>query len=211
MNLAVHFINKTGARVRIYQPGGILHILEPALRWDKVDNLNTVVVMDDKMKFPPRQPDPKWIKQTEWVWEEADVYSIYAPFRTVIFLPGNKVKLRRRPHWQEPEMAWPVVTFLFKSQSMELQTMQLGLSTMAVSLPNKIPMRISVDPLSKNAPYENYFFDEQLVLKDADPPFKNMKEVYESTEYGGRKRPADELQKIAELKEKDEERRLLLI
>ena len=206
----VKFINKTGVRVRIYQPGGILHILEPALRWDKVDNLNTVVVMDTKMKFPRPQIAPKWIKQTEWLWEDVDLYSIYAPFRTVTFLPGNEVKLRKRPHWEPPKMAWPVVTFEFRSHSMEIQTMQhLALSTMAVNLPNKIPMRISVDPLSKYAPFENYFFDEKLVLKDVNPPFKTMKKVYESTEYGQKKRPTDELAKIAELKSKEEEREKL--
>jgi len=74
---------------------------------------------------------------------------------------------------------------------------------------NGIPQRISVHPLSRYAPFKRWIFDEALVLKDGNPPFKNMKEVYEMTERGEQKRTPAELEKIAELKAKDEERRKL--
>ncbi|MCK4819846.1 hypothetical protein KA005_29040 [bacterium] len=205
----VKFVNKSGGRITLYEGSGILKILEPGKRWNRPPEegtLDTRVVMDTDMKFPPPREKPYWIDKVEWVWDECPEGSIYAPYRTITFLDGNQVKLKRRPRWTAPEMDWPCVEFLFKSHTMKMQTMHLGLSTMATTLYNGIPMRITVDPLSKYAEWKKWIFDEELILKDVDPPFKNMKEVYEATEHGEDKRGTAELEKIAELVKKNEER-----
>jgi hypothetical protein len=210
----VKFVNKSGERVTLYQGGGILRILEPGNRWNRDPSegtLRTTVVMDENMKFPPPRPGPRWIKETEWVWEECPEGSMYAPFRTITFLDGNEVKLKRRPRWKAPEMKWPCVLFLFKSRKLKIHKLHLDrdVSSFPATFYNGIPVRISVHPLSKYAPFKKWIFDEAPAQKDGNPPFKNMKEVYEMTERGEQKRTPAELEKIAELKAKDEERRKL--
>jgi hypothetical protein len=108
-------------------------------------------------------------------------------------------------------MKWPIVTFLFKSHRMKMHKERLDsdmLSEASVFY-NGIPVRLTVDPLSKYAPFKNWFFDETMVTKDANAPYKTMAESYEITQHCEGKRPAAELEKIAELKVKDEERRKL--
>ena len=120
-------------------------------------------------------------------------------------------KIRKRPRWKPPEMEWPIVSFLFKSHKMKAHAERLdrdGFGSAAV-FHNGIPVRITVSPLSRYAPFKKWIFDEELVMKDSNPPFKIMVKAYESTEYGADKRPVDELQRIAELRAKDEERKKL--
>ena len=108
-------------------------------------------------------------------------------------------------------MKWPIVSFLFKSHNMKAHAERLdrdGFGSAAVFY-NGIPVRISVHALSKYAPYKNWVFSEAMVLRDANPPYKQMVEYYEITRHGEGKRPATELEKIAELKVKDEERQNL--
>ena len=210
----VKFVNKSGERVTLYQRGSILRVLEAGQRWNRDPSegtLGTTVVMDEHMKFPPPRPRPHWIDKTEWVWEECPEDSIYAPFRTVVFLDGNEVKLKRRPKWKPPELKWPVVTFLFKSHKMKAHTERLDCDpwSRASSFYNGIPVRISVHPLSKYAGFKNWFFDEEVVMTDGNPPYQLMVKNYKVTEHGEDKRPATELEKIEELRAKDEERRKL--
>ena len=210
--LNVKFVNKSGERVMLYEGSGLLKILEPGKRWDKDPSegvLDTVVVMDERMKFPPSGVRPKWIAQTEWTWNECPEHSIFAPFRTIVFLDGNQVKLKKRPKWKEPQMRWPVVTFLFLSHKMKLIKLHLdrGFSSEPTTFYNGLPHRMSVDPLSKYAPYKNWIFDEAPVQKDKNPFGGAMVEEFEMIERGEDKRSATELEKIAELKKKDEERR----
>jgi hypothetical protein len=208
----VKFVNKSGERVTLYQGGSILRILEPGKRWNRdpaEGTLRTTVVMDENMKFPPPRPGPKWIDEMEWVWEECPEGEIYAPFRTITFLDNNVVKLKRRPFWKLPEMKWPVVTFLFKSRKLQIYNLCLDRSGFSATFYNGIPVRITVHPLSRYAPFKKWIFDEAEVLKDKNPFGGGMEKTYETTERGEDKRPAAELEKIEQLKKKDEERRKL--
>jgi len=210
----VKFVNKSGEEVTLYQGGSILRVLGAGKRWNrdpKEGTLSTVAVDScHGKKFPPPRAKPYWIKETEWIGEVPDD-SIYAPFRTIIFEDGNVVKLRKRPFWKPPEMKWPVVTFLFRSHKMNIHKERLDChqAADATAFYNGIPVRLTVDPLSKYAGFKKWFFDEVMELKDANPPYKTMVEIYEITQHGEEKRSADELQRIAELKKKDEERRKL--
>lgn len=211
----VKFVNKSGEEVTLYrQDGSVLNVLKEGQCWNrdpKEGTLSTVAVDScHGQKFPPPRARPHWIKETEWIGEVPDD-SIYAPYRTVIFADGNIVKLRKRPHWKEPEMAWPCVLFLFKSHRMKVHKERLDhyQAADASVFYNGIPVRLTVDPLSKYAPFKNWFFSETMKLKELDPLTKQMIETYEITQHGEDKRPANELQKIAELEKKDEERRKL--
>lgn len=210
----VKFVNRSGERVTLYQSGGILRILEAGKCWDRDPSegtLRTTVVMDENMKFPAPRAQPKFIDKVEWIYEECPEGEIYAPFRTITFLDGNEVKLKKRPRWKAPEMEWPTVTFLFKSHKMKLIKLHLdeSMTTFPATFYNGIPCRITVNPLSKYASFKRWIFDEELVTKDSNPPFKQMTEAYEMTERGEDKRPRHELEKIEALKTKDEERRKL--
>ncbi len=208
----VKFVNKSGERVTLYQGGGILRILEPGNRWNRDPSegtLRTTVVMDENMKFPPPRPGPRWIKETEWVWEECPEDSIYAGYRTITFMPDNEVKLKRRPGWIESEMEWPCVLFLFKSRKLKIYQLHLdrGVSSFPATFYNGIPVRISVHPLSKYAPFKKWIFDEAPAQKDKNPFGGGMEKTFETTEHGENKRPAAELEKIEQLRKEDEERR----
>jgi len=210
----VKFVNKSGERVTLYQGGSILRVLEPGQRWNRDPSegtLRTTAVMDENMKFPVLRQRPYWIEKTEWIWEECPKGEIYAPYRTITFLDGNQVKLKKRPKWKEPQMRWPVVTFLFLSHKMKLIKLHLdrGFSSEPTTFYNGLPHRMSVDPLSKYAPYKNWIFDEAPVQKDKNPFGGAMVEEFEMIERGEDKRSATELEKIAELKAKDEERQKL--
>ena len=214
--LKVRFVNRSAERIFLYQQGGsILRILEPGKRWNRDPSegtLRTTVVMDEHMKFPPLRPGPKWIDETEWVWEECPEGSMYAPFRTITFLDGNEVKLKRRPRWKAPEMKWPCVLFLFKSRKLKIHKLHLDrdVSSEPATFYNGIPQRITVHPLSKYAPFKRWIFDEAEVLKDGNPPYGGaMVKTYELVECGEDERPGTELEKIAELKKEAEERRKL--
>ena len=211
----VRFVNQSAEKVVLHQQGGsIIKVLEEGKRWDrdpKEGTLGTVVVAGDHQKFPAPRPQPKFIDKVEWIYEECPEDSIYAPFRTIIFADNNVVKLRKRPHWKAPQMEWPCVLFLFKSHNIKMHKERLdrdGFGSAAV-FHNGIPVRLTVHALSKYAPYRKWIFDEAMVLKDANPPYKTMVESYEIVQRGEDKRPATELARIAELKAKDEERRKL--
>lgn len=214
MSVKVRFVNKSGEEVILYrQNGNILGTLGAGKRWNrdpKEGTLETVVVGEGQ-NFPPPRARPRWIEKTEWMWEECPEDSIYAPYRTIIFEDGNVVKLKKRPFWKLPEMKWPVVTFLFNSHRMKMHKERLDhyQAADAIVFHNGIPVRLTVDPLSKYAAYRKWIFSEVMELKDANPPYKTMVEYYEITQHGEEKRSADELQRIAELKKKDEERRKL--
>ena len=120
-------------------------------------------------------------------------------------------KIRKRPHWKPLEMKWPIVTFLFKSHRMKMHKERLDsdiLSEASVFY-NGIPCRLTVYALSKYAVYRKWIFDEVMELRDGNPPYKQIVESFEIVEHGEDKRPATELEKIAELKVKDEERKKL--
>ena len=208
------FVNKSGEEVILYQQNGsILGTLGAGKRWDKdpkEGTLSTVVVAGEQ-KFPAPRPRPRWIDEVEWVWEECPEDSIYAPYRSITFLDDNVVKLRQRPHWKPPEMEWPVVTFLFKSHRMKTHKERLdrdGFGSAAVFY-NGIPCRLTVNALSKYAPYKKWIFSEVMELRDGNPPYKQMVETYEITQHGEDKRNVIELEKIAELKAEAEERQKL--
>lgn len=216
MSVKVKFVNESSEKVTLYRTdGSVLRVLEAGKRWSrdpKLGTLSTVSVDESHgQKFPPPRPGPKWIEKTEWTYEECHESEIYAPYRTIIFEDGNVVKLRKRPCWKEPEMAWPVVTFLFKSHNLKMHKERLDhdmLSEASVFY-NRIPVRRTVHPLSKYAPFKNWIFSEVMKLKDANPPYKTMVESYEITQHGEDKRPATELERIEGLKKKDEERKKL--
>ena len=213
MSVTVHFINKSGERVRLYESGGILKILEPGKRFNRdpaEGTLRTTVVMDTQMKFPPPGAKPYWIDKVEWLWEECPESSMYAPYRTIVFLDGNEVKLKKRPGWKPPELKWPVVTFLFKSRKMKILRERLDREAgEARVFHNGIPIRITVHPLSRYAPFKNWIFEEVLAQKDKNPYGGALMQEFEMIGRGEGKRSATELEKIAELKVKDEERRKL--
>lgn len=213
----VKFVNKSGDRVTLYEGRGLLKIMEPGKRWNRDPSEGTLrtVHVDEThgQKFPPPRPKPYWIDKTEWLWEECPDNSIYAPFRTVIFEDGNVVKLKRRPFWRFPKMAWPVVTFLFHSHKIKMHKEHLDkdVSSMPATFYNGLPVRRTVNPLSKYASWKNWIFSEVMELKDANPPYKTMVESFEMTEHGEGKRPATELEKIEQLKKEAEERRKLAL
>jgi len=213
MTVKVKFVNKSGEEVTLYQGGSILRTLGAGKRWNRDPSEGTLdtVVVGEGQKFPPPRPRPFWIAETEWLWEECPESEIYAPFRTVTFLDGNQVKLKRRPRWREPEMKWPCVSFLFKSHKMKVlkERLDRDISSEPATFYNGIPCRRTVNPLSKYAPYKRWIFDEVMELRDSNPPKKEMVEAYESTERGEDKRPAAELEKIEQLKKEAEERRKL--
>jgi len=212
--LKVKFVNKSGEEITLYrQDGSVLKVLEAGKRWNRDPSEGTLgtVVVGGAQNFPPPRPQPRWIEKVEWVWEECPEDSIYAPFRTITFLDNNVVKLKRRPFWKPPEMNWPVVTFLFKSHKMKMikERLDKDISSDAAVFYNGIPCRRTVNPLSKYAPYKKWIFDEVMELRDSNPPKKEMIEAYESIERGEEKRSFTELEKIAELRIKDEERKKL--
>lgn len=216
MTVKVRFVNESGEKVTLYrQDGSVLKVLEEGKRWNRDPKLGTLstVSVDEAhgQKFPPPRPGPKWIDKTEWTWNECPDDSIYAPFRTITFLDNNVVKLKRRPFWKAPQMEWPCVLFLFKSHKMKMirERLDKDISSFPETFYNGIPVRLTVSPISKYAPYRKWIFDEVMELKDANPPYKTMVETYEMTEHGEDERPAAELEKIAELKAKDEERKKL--
>ena len=209
--VTVRFINRSAERVILHQAGGsMLKVLEAGKCWNRDPSegtLGTVVVGGKDQSFPAPRAKPYWIKETEWTWNECPDDSSYAPFKMIVFLDGNKVKLKRRPFWKSPEMQWPVVTFLFKSHKMKMHRERLDkdIASDAAVFYNGIPCRRTVNPLSKYAPYKNWIFDEAMVLRDANPPMKQMIESYEIIELGEDKRPDSELERISKLKAKDEE------
>ena len=212
----VRFVNESSEKVTLYRTdGSVLRVLESGKRWNrdpKEGTLDTVHVDEvHGQKFPPRRARPYWIAQTEWTYEECHDSEIYAPYRTIIFEDGNVVKLKRRPFWKPPQMAWPIVTFLFNSHRMKMHKQRLDHHQAADAsvFHNGIPVRLTTDPLSKYAPYRKWFFSETMVLKDVNPPYRTMAETYEITEHGESKRPAAELEKIEQLKKKAEERKKL--
>lgn len=213
--VSVRFVNKSSEKVTLYrQDGSVLQVLKESQCWnrDPKDGTLSTVAVDSchGQKFPPLRPKPYWIKETEWIGEMPDD-SIYAPFRTITFLDNNVVKLKRRPHWKPPEMKWPIVTFLFKSHKMKMHKERLDhyQASDATAFYNGIPCRLTVDPLSKYAPFKNWIFSEVMVLKDVNPPYKTMAETYEIVQSGENQRPATELREIERLKAEAEERRKL--
>jgi hypothetical protein len=213
--VSVKFVNKSGEEVTLHhQDGSVLNVLESGKRWNrdpKEGTLSTVAVDScHGQKFPPPRAKPHWIEETEWIGEVPDD-SIYAPYRTITFLDGNEVKLKRRPFWKEPDMAWPVVTFLFNSHRMKVHKERLDhyQAADASVFYNGIPCRLTVDPLSKYAPFKNWIFSEVMELKELDPLTKQVIETYEITQHGEGKRPAGELEKIEKLKAEAEERKKL--
>jgi hypothetical protein len=73
---------------------------------------------------------------------------------------------------------------------------------------NGIPCRRTVNPFSKYAPYRKWIFDEVMVLRDSNPPKKEMIEAYENAEYGEDRRPGDELAQIEQITATDRNERL---
>ena len=207
----VKFVNKSGERIFLYQSGSILRILEAGKHWDRDPSEGTLrtTILHQHETPPPPRPQPKWVDTTEWVWEECPESEIFAPFRTIVFEDDNIVKLKKRPRWKPPEKAWPCVSFLFKSHKMKMlkERLDRSTSTSPTTFYNGIPCRISVNPLSKYAPFKNWIFDEAPAQKDKNPFGGAMVKEFEMTERGEDKRSAIELEKIAELKKKDEERR----
>ncbi len=121
--ITVRFVNQSSDKVVLYQPdGSVWKILESGKCWDRNPNegtLRTSIVSQHEAP-PPPQPKPVWISKTEWEWENCPDDSPYAPYKTIVFLNGNKVKLKKRYFSKLPEMKWPVVTFLFPSPKMEM-------------------------------------------------------------------------------------------
>jgi len=207
----VRFVNKSGERVILYQEdGSILKILENGKCWDRdpaSGTLRTKVISQHEIP-PPSQTEPYWIDKVEWLYEKCPDRSPYAPYKTIIFLDGNKVKLKRRLFWKNPELAWPVVKFLFKSQKMKLirERLDRDSSVLASIFLNGIPVRKSVNPLSKYAEFKNWIFSEQPI-QDSNPS-KQIK-CSSIVQYGENERPPNELARIDELKEAEKRSRLV--
>ena len=211
----VRFVNESGEEVTLYQQNGsILGTLGAGKCWNrdpKKGTLSTVAVDScHGQKFPPRRAGPRWIEKTEWTWEECPDDSIYAPYRSITFQDNNVVRLKRRPFWKLPDMKWPTVTFLFKSHKMKMQKEHLDkdMSSEPAVFYNGIPCRRTVNPLSKYAPYKKWIFDEVMVLRDSNPPKKEMIEAYENAEYGEDRRSGDELAKIEQITATERNERL---
>lgn len=202
----VRFINKSGERVILYQKdGSILKFLENGKRFDRDPNEGTLrtSVISQHEKPPPPQAQPRWIDEIEWTTEVSE-NSVYAPFKTIIFEDGNKVRLKKRYFWTYPKMDWPVVVFTFKSPKMKMIRERLDgdSSVLASIFLNGIPVRKSVSPSSKYSEYRNWYFVEQPVKKTAP---KQM-ECTEIIQYGEGIRNGTELNKLAKLKAEEEER-----
>lgn len=187
----VWFTNKSGDRIILYEGNGLLKVLEPAQRWDRDPDEGTIrtVVLHENQTPPAIIPAPKWIKETNWIYENCPEESIYAPFTKVIFLPENGIELMKRSFWRPPTMDWPVVSFLFKSPKMKLQKIFLdkSLGGSAVSFYNGIPMRVTVNPLSKYAEWNRWNFTDEK-------------------EWGEKKRGGSELHKLSDIRVAEEER-----
>lgn len=205
--VTVKFVNRSAERVLIYQEdGSVLKIMESAKCFDRDPaggELRTVVLHQNEEPVPP-QSKPKWIKETEWVYEECSEHSNYAPFKMIIFEAGNEVKLKRRHFWKFPEMDWPVVTFLFESNRMKLikDRLEGEYSGEASIFLNGIPVRKTVSPLSKYAQYQKWFFCEQP-MKNANPKQIGNREIIQ---FGESLRSKNELEKIEVLRAKAKER-----
>ena len=204
--VSVKFINKSGDRIILYQEdGSILKILENGRCWDRDPAGGTLrtTVLHQHETPPPPQPQPRWIDKTEWIYEECPDGSPYAPFKTITFLDRNEVRLKRRLFWKLPEMKWPCVTFLFRSDKMKMikERLDRDPSSEATIFYNGIPSRKTVDPLSKYASYKRWFFSEERIQ---NPSYKQI-ETCELIQYGTNIRSINELEKIAELRIKNEE------
>jgi len=202
----VKFINKSGERVHLYnEDGSILRVMENAKRFDrdpKSGTLRTSVISQHETP-PLPQPDPKWIDEVEWEGEVSDS-SPYANYKTIIFLAGNRVKLKKRLFEKVQELKWPVVTFLFKSPKMKMirERLDRDSSVLASIFLNGIPVRKSVSPSSKYADYRHWYFVEQPVKKKLP---KQM-EATEIIQYGEGFRNSTELKKLAKMRFEEEER-----
>ena len=86
-------------------------------------------------------------------------------------------------------MSWPVVSFLFTSPKMKLQKIFLdkSLGGSAVSFYNGIPMRVTVNPLSKYAQWNKWNLNDER-------------------EWGEKRRGRSELHKISDIRVEEEER-----
>lgn len=202
----VKFVNRSAERVLIYQEdGSVLKILESGGCWDRNPNEGTLrtSVISQHETPPPPQPKPVWISKTEWLWENCPITAPYAPFKTITFLDGNEVQLKKRLFWKFPEMKWPCVTFLFRSDKMKMikERLDRDPSSEATIFYNGIPSRKSVNPLSKYASYKRWFFSEERIQ---NPSYKQI-ETCELIQYGTNIRSINELEKIAELRIKNEE------
>lgn len=205
----VKFINKSGERVFLYQlDGSVWQILESGKCWDRnplEGTLRTSIVSQHEAP-PPPQASPKWVDKTEWTTNVPDE-SIYARYKTITFLDGNVVKLKKRLFWKFPEMDWPVVEFLFTSNKIKMirERLDRDSSVLASLFLNGIPVRKTVSPLSRYAQYKRWFFQEQPV-KNASPKQVTCDEI---VQYGEGIRDENELDRIEELKAEEEERQKL--
>jgi len=207
MSQIVKFVNKSGERVSLYREDGSIFKIIENIGWDrdpKFGSLRTGVISQHENP-PPPQADPMWINEVEWVWEDCPDSHPYAPYKTIIFLAGNRFKLKRRLFWKLPEMNWPVVSFLFESNKMKFirERLERDFSSVASFLQNGIPIRKTVSSLSKYAEYRKWVFLEQPI-KNPSPKQIGGTEIIQ---FGESLRSKNELDQIAELRAKEEERK----
>jgi hypothetical protein len=203
----VKFVNRSAERVLIYQEdGSVLKILESGRCWDRNPNEGTLrtSVISQHETPPPPQPKPVWISKTEWLWKGCPDNSVYAPFKTITFLDGNKVQLKKRLFWKFQELDFPVTVFLFTSKKMKMirERLDRDSSVLASIFLNGIPVRKSVSCSSKYSKYRYWYFVEQPVKKTSP---KQM-EATEIIQYGERIRNSTELKKLERMRLEEEER-----
>lgn len=202
----VKFVNKSAEQIQLYnEDGSILKVLENAKCWNrdpKGGTLRTTIIHETESP-PPPQEDPKWIDRVVWETEVADS-SPYANFKTITFLDGNKIHLKKRFFWKFMELDFPVTTFLFKSNKLKIfrERLDRDLSVLASIFLNGIPVRKTVAASSKYSEYRNWYFLERLVPKDSP---KQM-ESTEIIEWGEGIRNSTELKKLAKMRWEERER-----
>lgn len=189
-----------------------LKILEAGKCWDRdpaEGTLRTGIISQHESP-PPPQPDPVWIDEVEWIYENCPDSSVYAAFKKITFMDGNRVRLKKRLFSKVQELRWPVVTFLFKSPKMKLirERLDRDSSVLASIFLNGIPVRKSVDVLSKYAKFRRWYFSDEE--RKGSTPSKQIS-CSEIVQYGESIRTRTELKKIDDLKAKDEERKKNLI
>lgn len=194
----VRFVNKSGERIILYQEdGSVLKILENGRCWDRPPSEGTLrtSVISQHEAPPPPQPDPVWIDETEWKTEVFET-SVYAPFKTITFLDGNEVRLKKRLFWKLPEMDWPVVQFIFRSTRMKLlkERLEGEIGGETSIFLNGIPVRKTVDVTSKYAEWKRWVISDD----NEDKELRQSGESYRSS---------SELARITDFRLKEEERK----
>jgi len=148
--------------------------------------------------------------EVEWLYESCSELSPYAPYKKIIFMDGNVVRLKKRLFWKLPELPFPYVTFLFKSGKMKLirERLDYDSSVLASVFLNGIPVRKTVQLKSKYARFKRWNFIDRPMQNAI--PSKQIRST-ELIQFGEDERSPKEVFRIDELRVEEERQNIQLV